>query len=270
MYRMMLEAGAEERDLRSVRVWAAGADVMPPDLAQRFQRLGALVTLPFLGKSIGDAAFVEGYGMVETGGAVAAKVALPGKAFTLPFLAASLGVPMPGYRLRVVGEDGKDVAVGQVGELLVRGPSVLRGYHGDEAASRAVIDEEGWLHTGDLARRGPLGLVNFAGRVKDVIKSGGYSIYAVEIERVMEDHPDVAEAAAVGVPDARLGERLAVAVRVNPGAAVTEDDLAAWASERLSDYKQPREVRIVEDLPRTGTQKVTKARLLPLFAAQLS
>jgi len=267
MYRMLLEAGAERRDLSSIRVWGSGADVMPVELARRFQRLGAACTLPGVGWSIGDAAFVEGYGMVETGGAVAAKLSPPGLALNLPFVGDILGVPIPGYRLKVVGPDGEEVRVGQVGELVVRGPGVLAGYHGDPAATARVLSAEGWLHTGDLARRGPFGSVRFAGRAKDVIKSGGYSVYAVEVERAMEEHPDVLEAAAIGVPDDRLGEQTAVAVRVVDGSSLTESDLLAWAGQRLAAYKRPRVVRIVEQLPRTGTHKVAKQRLRDVFAA---
>ncbi|GAC1304878.1 MAG: FadD3 family acyl-CoA ligase [Acidimicrobiales bacterium] len=265
MYRLLLEAGAEQRDLSSIRMWASGADVMPPDLARRFQRMGAAVKLPLLHLSLGAAAFAEGYGMVETGGAVAAKLSPPGLALSIPFIGGILGVPIPGYHLRVVDPEGAEVGIGAIGELLVRGPGVLSGYHGDTSATARILDTDGWLHTGDLARRGLLGTVSFAGRAKDVIKSGGYSVYAVEIERAMEEHPDVAEAAALGIPDERLGELTAVAIRVREGARLTESELLAWGDERLSGYKRPRMVRIVDELPRTGTQKVAKARLLPLF-----
>ena len=267
MYRLLLEAGAEQRDLSSIRVWASGADVMPADLARRFQRMGAAYTLPVIGRSIGAAAFAEGYGMVETAGAVAFKLSPPGIALPVPVLGGILGLPVPGNRLKVVRPDGRQVGVGQVGELVVRGPGLLAGYHGDAAATADVLGADGWLHTGDLARRGLLGTVSFAGRAKDVIKSGGYSVYAVEVERAMEEHPDVAEAAAVGIPDARLGERTAVAVRVRDGATVTEHELLGWGEAHLSDYKRPRVVRIVDELPRTGTEKVAKQRLRPLFAA---
>jgi len=267
MYRMLLEAGAEDRDLSSVRMWASGADVMPADLARRFQRMGAVLSLPVVGTPVGDAMFVEGYGMVETGGAVAMRLSPPGLASSLPLVGDSLGIPLPGYHLRVVGDDGQDVGPGQVGELVVKGPGVLTGYHGDAAATAEVLDADGWLRTGDLVRRGIGGLVSFAGRAKDVIKSGGYSVYAVEIERAMEEHPDVVEAAALGVPDDRLGERTVVAVRLREGATAGEQELLAWGGDRLSGYKRPRVVRIVAELPRTGTQKVAKRELLPLFAA---
>jgi long-chain acyl-CoA synthetase len=262
MYRMMLEAGAEGRDLRSVRVWASGSDVMPADLARRFKRMGASVTLPLLGASVGEAAFVEGYGMVEVAGGVAAKVSPPGWDVGL---GDSLGVTLPGYRFRVVGEDGREVLPGAVGELLIKGPGLLRGYHGDPDATAAALTEDGWLRTGDLARRGPRGLVAFAGRKKDVIKHGGYSVYASEVERALEEHPDVVQAAVVGLPDERTGEVPAAAVELRKGSTLTGDGLIAWAASRLSDYKRPRRVLIVDELPRTGTRKVQKDGVLALF-----
>jgi acyl-CoA synthetase (AMP-forming)/AMP-acid ligase II len=263
MYRMLLEAGAEERNLRSVRVWVSGADVMPPELARRFQRMGATATLPLLGASVGQALFVEGYGMVEVGGGVAAKISPP--SIVPSPLDDFLGVPLPSYRFKVVGDDGKEVALGNVGELLVKGPGVLQGYHGDPAATAEVLTGDGWLRTGDLVRRGPFGLVSFAGRGKDVIKKGGYSVYAVEVQAVLEAHHSVAEAAALGIPDDRLGEQVVAAVRLLPGEAASEPELVAWCRDRLADYKVPARVRIVADLPRTGTEKVKKSELRSLF-----
>ena len=262
MYRMMLDAGAESRDLRSVRLWASGADVLPDDIARRFKKLGASLTLPFVGVSIGEAAFAEGYGMVELAGGVAAKVSPP----MLPVAIGDfLGFPLPPYRLRVVGEDGTDVPPGQTGELWVKGPGTLQGYHGNPDATKEVLTEDGWLRTGDLARRGPLGLVFFAGRQKDMIKHGGYSVFAVEVERTLERHPDVSEAAVFGVADERKGEVPAAAVTLRSGASLTEDELVAWARENMSDYKAPRRIKIVDELPRTGTDKVQKSELKKLL-----
>ena len=256
MYRMLLEAGAEERDLRSVRVWGSGADAMPPDLARRFQRLGASATLPVVGVSVGEALFVEGWGMVETGGAAIGRVALP-------FLDTGAR-PLPGYRIRVDDPDGTGA-----GELLVKGPGVLAGYHDDPDATRAVLDD-GWLRTGDLVRQGRFGTVSFAGRTKDVVKSGGYSVFAAEVERVIEEHPDVAEVSVLGVPDARLGEVPAAAVRPKPGHRVDPRDVIAFARDRLASYKAPRSVVIVDELPRGGTGKVQKDRLRALFPREPS
>ncbi|HUP85753.1 MAG TPA: AMP-binding protein [Acidimicrobiales bacterium] len=262
MYRMMDEAGAEKRDLRSIRIWASGADVMPQDLARKFQGFGATMTLPLSGLSVGQALFVEGYGMVEVGGGVAAKVSPPG---VPSLLGGFLGVPLPNYRFKVVDDDEREVRVGEIGDLLVKGPGVLQGYHGDPDATAAVLTADGWLRTGDLARRGPLGLVSFAGRSKDVIKNGGYSVYAVEVQATLEEHPAVAEAAVLGLPDERLGERVVAAVRLLPGGAASEPELVAFCRDHLSGYKVPSQVRIVDELPRTGTEKVKKSELRSLF-----
>jgi long-chain acyl-CoA synthetase len=262
MYRMMLEAGAEERDLSSIRVWISGADAMPGDLAARFKKMGATVTLPVVG-AVGEAMFADGYGMVETGGGAVIKL-------SPPFMGSGLGsdavgFPLPGYRMRVVGEDGNEVGTGQTGELLLKGPGITKGYWGDDDATNDALVDDGWLRTGDLARKGPLGSVFFAGRAKDVIKHGGYSVYALEVERALEEHPDVLEAAVVGLPDERKGEVPAAAVRLADGADLAAAKLDDFAKERLSEYKVPVRFVAVDDLPRTGTNKVQKKELLPLF-----
>jgi long-chain acyl-CoA synthetase len=265
MYRMLDEAGAEDRDLTSVRVWGSGADAMPPELAERFKRMGATVSVPVLG-GLGQALFAEGYGMVEVGGGVAAKVSPPFLGPSSGPLGEALGFTLPGYEMRVVGDDGEPVGAGQVGELQVKGPGVLQSYWGDEEATAAVLTEDGWLRTGDLARKGPLGMVVFEGRAKHVIKHGGYSVYSLEVEQVIEQHPDVAEASLVGLPDERLGELPAAVVRLRKGSLLAEEDVIAWASEHLADYKVPKRVAFVDELPRTGTNKVQKDSLVELFA----
>ncbi|HEX2381608.1 MAG TPA: AMP-binding protein [Acidimicrobiales bacterium] len=261
MYRMMLEAGAEHRDLSSVRIWGSGADAMPADLAAKFKQLGATASLPIVG-AVGEALFFEGYGMVETGGGAAVKASPP---MLNLGLGESLGFPLPGYRFRVVDESGDDVATGQIGELLLKGPGVTRGYWGDVAATEATLTDDGWLRTGDLARKGMLGTIVFAGRKKDVIKNGGYSVYALEVERALEEHPNVLEAAVLGIPDDRRGEVPVAVIRLSPGASVQADDLIAWAGERLASYKVPHRIVFADELPRTGTRKVQKRELLSLF-----
>jgi long-chain acyl-CoA synthetase len=261
MYRMMLEAGAAERDLRSIRVWGSGADVMPEELAQKFKKMGASVTLPFLNASVGEALFAEGYGMVETGGGVAYRVSPPN--VKLPF--GSFLFPLPPYRFRVVDDNGMDVALGQSGELWVHGPGSLESYHGDSEATRDVLTEEGWVRTGDLVRKGLGGLVSFEGRVKDVIKSGGYSIYANEVQRAIEEHPAVAEAAVVGIESEREGEIAVAALRLNEGGHIEEDELRDFLTQRLSKYKVPRQFTFVDEMPRTGTSKVKRQAIRDLF-----
>jgi long-chain acyl-CoA synthetase len=261
MYRLLLEAGAEERDLRSVRLWGSGADAMPADLARRFKGFGATATVPFVG-SVGEALFAEGYGMVESGGGVAVKLSPPGLGIGL---GDSLGFSLPGYKLRVVDEEGDDVAPGTTGELWVKGPGVLKGYWAAPEASAATLTADGWLRTGDLARKGPANTVLFVGRQKDVIKRGGYSVYALEVQHALEGHPEVLEAAVLGIPDERLGEVPVAAVRLIEGADLDRLGLERWAAERIADYKVPVRFVAVDDLPRTGTNKVQKQRLLHLF-----
>lgn len=263
MFRMLLEAGAAERDLRSVRVWMSGADVMPPELAKRFKQMGATVTLPG-GVNLGEAAFVEGYGMVELGGGAAAKISPP---FLSLGLGEALGFPLPSWKMRVVDDEGNEVRAGEVGELLITGPGLTKGYWNAPDATSVTLTDDGWLHTGDLARRGPLGVILFAGRSKDVIVSGGYTVYAVEVEQALCAHPAVLEAAVVGLEDERLGEVPAAALRVDPAAKVDIGELLEWAEDHLAHYKVPRQVVLVEDLPRTGTEKVQKRELRQLFAS---
>lgn len=261
MYRLMLEAGAEDRDLSCIRVWGSGADAMPAELALRFKKMGATVSLPVAGP-IGEALFVEGYGMVEVGGGVAAKLSPPMLDLGL---GESVGIQLPNYKLKVVDDDGEEVGAGSVGELWVHGPGVLKGYWNSPEATAAAVTDDGWLRTGDLARRGPFGTVLFVGRKKDVIKHGGYSVYAVEVQETLERHPLVAEAAVVGLPDERVGELPAAVVRLARGHRLEDLDLEAWAEERLADYKVPRRFVAVAELPRTGTSKVQKQELLELF-----
>ena len=264
MFRMMEEAGAADRDLTSVRVWASGADAMPPDLAERFKRMGATITLPLVG-AVGQATFAEGYGMVEVGGGVAAKVSPPFLGTSRGPLGEALGFALPGYELRVVDDDGSELRGGQVGELQVKGPGVLKAYWGDEQATAAVLTDDGWLRTGDLARKGPLGLLIFEGRSKHVIKRGGYSVYALEVEQVLEKHPAVLEASVIGLPDERMGEVPVAAVRLAEGTTLRQAKLAAFAKQHLAEYKVPARFVAVDELPRTGTSKVQKSELLALF-----
>ncbi|HEX5096822.1 MAG TPA: AMP-binding protein [Acidimicrobiia bacterium] len=264
MYRMMLEAGAADRDLSSVRMWSSGADTLPPDIVDAFQRMGRGIPVPFTRLGIGRASFVDGYGMVELAGGVAVRVFGP---IPIPGVRGLLR-PMQGHEVRIVDDDGHDVGRGEVGELLVRGPGVMRGYYGRDDATAATVSGDGWLRTGDLARPRHLGFFELAGRKKDVIKHGGYSVFAVEVERALEEHPAVAEAAVLPLPDTAKGEVPVAAVRLHPDAVATPETLRAHCAAILSDYKVPRQIVVVDELPRTGTEKVQKRDLVPLFDAQ--
>jgi acyl-CoA synthetase (AMP-forming)/AMP-acid ligase II len=216
------------------------------------------VTLPLIGRSVGEATFAEGYGMVEVAGGASIRISPP---FLPAGLGDSVGIPLPPYRFRVVDDAGNEVRLGAVGELLLKGPGALRGYHGDAQASARVLTDDGWVRTGDLAKRRPFGLVEFAGRKKDVVKHGGYSVFPAEIEEVLRQHPDVADAAVVGRPDAVKGEVPVAFVEPAPGANPNGDAIRVWAEARMASYKAPVAVEVVDELPRTGTGKVAKPEL---------
>ena len=254
MYKALLDAGAEERDLTSVKVWASGADVMPRDLAKRFQKMGRI------GGPV-PALFFEGYGMVELAGAAMAKVVPPGP-IDLPKNFA--GMPIFPYRVKVVDKKGNDLPRGRVGELCVKGPGVLEGYHQDARATDAVL-EGGWLRTGDLARIGPLGAVFFEGRQKDVIKVGGYSVFPVEVEEEIRKHPKVSDVAVLAIPDETKGHVVGAAVVPKKGKKIAGGEMAKWAKEELAAYRRPKRWVVVEELPRGSTRKVDKKALVKEF-----
>ncbi len=263
MYRLMLEAGADERDLKSVRLWVSGADAMPTDIAERFKKMGATATIPLIG-NVGEATFAEGYGLVEVGGGVAAKISPPGMHLGL---GESVGFPLPSHKMRVVDDEGNDVARGAVGELWVTGPGLLKGYWGAHETSDEMISD-GWLKTGDLARKGPWGTVLFVGRDKDVIIRGGYTVYSLEVQEALEQHADVLEAAVTAAKDARLGEVPVAAVRMVEGTKLDSDGLCRWLGEHIAAYKVPARILVVDELPRTGTKKVQRAELRALFESE--
>jgi len=254
MYRAMLDAGAEQRDLRSVKVWASGADVMPRDLAKRFQRMGRV------GGPV-PALFFEGYGMVELAGAAMAKVVPPGP-IDLPKNFA--GMPIFPYRVKVVDKKGNDLPRGRAGELCVKGPGVLEGYHKDPDATGAVL-KGGWLRTGDLACIGPFGTVFFEGRQKDVIKVGGYSVFPLEVEEEIRRHPKVSDVAVLAIPDEAKGYVVGAAVIPNKGTKLTVGELDRWAKKELASYRRPKRWLVASGFPRGSTRKVDKKALAKRF-----
>ena len=254
MYRAMLDAGAEDRDLTSVKVWASGADVMPRALAKRFQQMGRI------GGPV-PALFFEGYGMVELAGAAMAKVVPPGP-LELPKNFA--GMPIFPYRVKVVDKRGNDLPRGRTGELCVKGPGVLEGYHKDPGATGKVL-KGGWLRTGDLARIGPLGTVFFEGRQKDVIKVGGYSVFPVEVEEEIRRHPKVSDAAVLAIPDPTKGNVVGAAVVPKKGKKISEGEMTKWAKEELAAYRRPKRWLVMKDFPRGSTRKVDKKKLVKGF-----
>jgi acyl-CoA synthetase (AMP-forming)/AMP-acid ligase II len=172
----------------------------------------------------------------------------------------SVGKPAPPTEFKVVDDDGTELPPDTVGELLVRNPGREREYFRDpEATARSWQD--GWLHSGDLARLDADGYLYIVGRKKDVIIRGGNNVHAADVEAILYEHPAVQEAAVAAVPHAVLGEDIGAWIVLRPGAEATTDEITAFCRERLSDYKVPRRVRFVAELPRNATGKVLKQEL---------
>ncbi|MEU7113689.1 class I adenylate-forming enzyme family protein [Streptomyces sp. NPDC046182] len=193
----------------------------------------------------------NGYGLTETCGGVFANFGAEYRAHP-----RSVGRPTPATEVRVDRPDGDGV-----GELWLRGQSLVRGYWGDEAATRAAFTDDGWFRTGDLAHLRD-GRVTLVDRLKDMVIRGGENVYCVEVEAVLHDHPDVLEAAVLGVPHPTLGEEVAAVVRLRAASAVTADELRAHVGARLAAFKVPAHILVRDDeLPRNATGKVLKRQL---------
>jgi long-chain acyl-CoA synthetase len=199
---------------------------------------------------------LEGYGLSETSPVASFnhpdKVRKPG----------SIGTPVEGVEMRLVGNDGADVPAGEVGEIAIRGHNVMKGYWGrPEATAEAIPD--GWFRTGDLARVDEDGYYYIVDRKKEMIIRGGYNVYPREIEEVLHEHPAVAEVAVIGIPHPELGEEVGAAVALKPGGEATPEELRAFAKERVAAYKYPRHVWLVAELPKGPTGKILRRSVRP-------
>ena len=174
----------------------------------------------------------------------------------------SIGKPVWGVTMRVGDAADQPLPPGRehVGEILIRGHNVMKGYLGRPEATAEAI-RGGWLHTGDLGYMDEDGFYYIVDRAKDLVIRGGYNVYPREIEEVLYAHPDVLDAAVVGKPDERLGEEVVAVVVLRPGSELSADELIAYCRERLAAYKYPREIRFVAELPKGPSGKVLKSAL---------
>ncbi len=250
MYAMMLaDPSLPGTDLSSLRICAVGGQTMPVAKMQEWeQRSGA----PLL----------ELWGMTELGGAGTSNCVYA------PNVHGSIGFVLPGLEARIGALDDASVTLpdGEPGELMVRGPLVMLGYYGNEQATRATIEPDGWMHTGDIATRDDEGHYFIVDRRKDLIITGGFNVYPAEIERVVAAHPAVAMVAVGSVPDETRGELACAYVVLRPGATATEAEIIEHCRPHLAAYKLPRSVRFVPDLPKTSTGKVMRRELKTLDA----
>jgi long-chain acyl-CoA synthetase len=201
---------------------------------------------------------IEGYGLSES---TCRSTFNPGDQRRRP---GSCGLPI-GNEMRVVDEDDRDVPEGELGEIVLRGENILKGYYKNDAAN-ATAFRNGWFHTGDIGYRDADGFYYIVDRKSDMIIRGGENIYPREIDEVLYQHPDIAAAAAVGVKDELYGEEVAAVVVLKPGASVTEQEVIDFCKARLADFKCPKTVRFVEDIPKGPTGKLLKRELAKLFS----
>jgi HIP---CoA ligase len=225
-------------------VAVTGAADIPVELIRRIHD-----ELPF-------SVVITGYGLTEGGTAAATS---PGD--DPETIATTVGRPRPGFELRIVDDHLRDVAAGEPGEIILRGGSVMSHYLDDPDATAAAVTPEGWLRTGDLGTITDAGCLRIVGRSKDMFIVGGFNAYPAEIENALLRHPDIQQVAVIGIPDERLGEVGMAFVVACPGTTPTEDEIVAWSREQMANYKAPRRIEVVSELPVNATGKVLKDEL---------
>lgn len=235
----------EKRDLSSLRLAATGAAVVPVELVRRMR------------SDLGFETVVTAYGLTESCGVVT--MCRPGDAPEI--IATSSGRAIPEVEVRCVDADGHELPRGEPGEVVVRGYNVMQGYFEDEDETRAAIDADGWLHTGDVGVMDAQGNLRITDRIKDMFIVGGFNCYPAEIEGLLYGLAGVSQVAIVGVPDPRLGEVGMAFVVPAPGARLTAEGVIAWCRAHMANYKVPRRVEIVDALPMNASGKILRFAL---------
>jgi long-chain acyl-CoA synthetase len=244
MYGALLNhPGREDYDVSCLRVCASGGASMPVEVLRGFEDAFGCKVL-------------EGYGLSETS---------PVASFNHPDRErkpGSIGTPIAGVEMKVVDDDGQEVPTGEIGEILIKGHNVMKGYlNQPEATAEAIKD--GWFATGDMAKVDEDGYFFIVDRKKELIIRGGYNVYPREVEEVLYEHPAVREAAVVGVPHAELGEEVGAAIALKEGADADPEEIKAFVKEQVAAYKYPRKVWLVDDLPKGPTGKILKREISP-------
>jgi long-chain acyl-CoA synthetase len=243
MYSAMLHHRERDKhDTSSLKICVSGGAALPVEVLRQFEHTFGCKVL-------------EGYGLSETS---------PVASFNHPDRerkAGSIGTPIEGVEMKVVDDDGNDPPQGEVGEIVIRGHNVMKGYWNRPDATAGAIGADGWFKTGDMARIDEDGYFFIVDRKKDLIIRGGYNVYPREIEDVLYEHPAVREAAVIAVPHDQLGEEVAAAVALKDGEIASPQDLQAYVKEQVAAYKYPRHVWIVDELPKGPTGKILKREI---------
>jgi long-chain acyl-CoA synthetase len=244
MYGALLHHADRERyDTSTLQLCVSGGSALPVELMRSFEDAFGCKIL-------------EGYGLSETS---------PVASFNHPDKErkpGSIGTPVEGVEMKAVDEDGNEVPQGEVGEIVIRGHNVMKGYWKRPDASADAI-RDGWFHSGDMATVDEDGYFFIVDRKKDMIIRGGYNVYPREIEEVIYEHPAVREAAVIGVPDEQYGEEVGAAIVLKDGAEASPQELREFVKEQVAAYKYPRRVWLVEELPKGPTGKILKREIEP-------
>jgi long-chain acyl-CoA synthetase len=239
---MLNDPSREERDTSSLKICGSGGSAMPGELLRGFEKAFACKIL-------------EGYGLSETS---------PVASFNHPDKerkVGSIGTPIEGVEMKLVDDDGNEVGEGEVGEIAIKGHNVMKGYWNREDATKEVLDDDGWFRTGDMAKKDEDGYYFIVDRKKELIIRGGYNVYPREIEEVLYEHEGVLEAAVVGVPDDSLGEEVGAAVVLKDGQDLSADEIRSYVKEQVANYKYPRKIWFVDELPKGPTGKILKREI---------
>jgi long-chain acyl-CoA synthetase len=238
---MLHDDTKDDVDVSCLRVCMSGGSAMPVEVLRGFEdQFGCKV--------------LEGYGLSETS---------PVASFNHPDRErkpGSIGTPIEGVEMKCVDEDGKEVDQGEVGEIVIKGHNVMKGYWNRQEATEEAI-KDGWFYTGDMGKVDEDGYFSIVDRKKELIIRGGYNVYPREIEEVLYEHPAVQEAAVVGVPDDKMGEEVGAAIVLKQGEDCSEDDLKAYVKEQVAGYKYPRRIWFVDELPKGPTGKILKREI---------
>ena len=240
MYAAILhQPGADPAMAASLRVCVSGGAALPVEILRGFEeKFGCMI--------------LEGYGLSETS---------PVASFNHPDAErkpGSIGTPVEGVQMGLVDDAGQPVPAGEIGEIVIRGHNVMKGYWNKPEATAEAITDDGWFRTGDMAKVDSDGYYYIVDRKKDLIIRAGDNVYPREIEEVLHEHPAVAEVAVIGIPHPDLGEEIGAAVTLKPGASATPEELRAFARDKVAAYKYPRYVWLVDSLPKGPTGKILR------------
>ena len=247
MLQILLSQPLEDYDLGSLQYVSSGGAPLATEVAEQFMRRVPSVSIR------------QGYGLTETAALISTNPVgkeRPG----------SVGTPVPGTEVRILDEQGRELPVGEVGEICARSPGVMLGYwHSPDSTAEAIQD--GWLHTGDLGYLDEDGYLYVVDRKKDLIIRGGFNVYPRDVEDALLEHPALESAGVVGRPDPEKGEEVVAFVSLRPGSETTPEELIAWARQRIGGYKYPREIHVVDAVPLTNVGKVDRKALRVLLPA---